>query len=71
VYQASCAKDTGTRAVPEAGAAAFTVPAGMEVVGLALDGDRLALHLKGAEGAEIAVVDLPSGRLVSRLALGQ
>ena len=36
---------------------------------LALDGDRLALHLNSAAGPEIAVVDLKSGKVIARIRL--
>jgi hypothetical protein len=40
--------------------------AGSTVKSVTLDGDRMALHYESATGAGIAIVDLPSGRVVSR-----
>ena len=39
------------------------------VMALALDGDRLALHLNSASGPEIAVIDLTTGKVITRLRL--
>jgi len=39
------------------------------VTALALDGDRLALHLNSASGPEIAVIDLATGKVIARLRL--
>jgi hypothetical protein len=39
------------------------------VTGLALDGDRLALHLNSASGPEIVVIDLATGKVVARVRL--
>jgi hypothetical protein len=39
------------------------------VSALALDGDRLALHLNSAEGPEIAVIDLSTGKIIARIKL--
>jgi hypothetical protein len=36
---------------------------------LALDGDRLALHLNSAVGPEIAVIDLSTGKIIARIKL--
>jgi hypothetical protein len=47
----------------------LAVPKDASVTSLALDGERLALHLSSAEGAEIVVVDLTSGKVISRVKL--
>jgi hypothetical protein len=39
------------------------------VTSLALDGDRLALHLNLPVGSEIAVIDLKTGKVVARVHL--
>ena len=46
-----------------------TLPAGAQVRGLALQGDRLAIHYDTAAGSGIAVVDLATGRTLSRVQL--
>lgn len=47
----------------------LAIPAGATVVSMALDGDRLALHLKSSAGPEIVVIDLTSGKVISRIGL--
>jgi hypothetical protein len=47
----------------------LAIPKDATVTSLALDGDRLALHLNSAAGPEIAVVDLKTGKLVARIRL--
>jgi len=42
---------------------------GANVAGLSLDGNRLAVQLDGPSGAEIAVIDLASGKIVARVKL--
>ena len=49
--------------------AELAIPAGATVSSMALDGDRLALHLNSSTGQEIAVVDLNTGKVVSRIKL--
>ncbi len=75
VYQASRLGESGA---PEAARAAAGLPAaeiavpvgaGTTVSGVTLDGDRMAVQLDGPDGAEIAVIDLASGRMVSRVRL--
>jgi hypothetical protein len=56
-------------ALPEGLAAELPIPQGAEVTTLALDGDRLAVHLKSQAGAEIAVIDLRSGKVLARVRL--
>ena len=45
----------------------FVVPEGATIASVALDGDRLALHLDSSTGPEIAVIDLNTGKVLSRL----
>ena len=49
--------------------AELAIPAGATVSSMALDGDRLALHLTSSAGQEIAVIDLTSGKVISRIRL--
>ena len=71
VYQAS--KAGQDRAVPQAMmegmGAALPIPKDASISALSLDGDRLALHLHSAEGPEIIVVDLKTGKVVARIEL--
>jgi len=48
---------------------ALTIPEGATVTSMALDGDRLALHLNSSAGTEIAVIDLSTGKVLSRIRL--
>jgi hypothetical protein len=45
------------------------VPAGAAVTAMSLDGNRLAVHLSGPAGPEIAVIDLASGKVVAQVRL--
>jgi hypothetical protein len=45
------------------------VPRDASVGALSLDGNRLAVQLNGSAGAEIAIVDLASGKIVARVRL--
>ena len=47
----------------------LSLPEGSEISGHDLDGGRLAIRLQGAAGAEIWIVDLTSGKVVSRVRL--
>jgi hypothetical protein len=47
----------------------LAIPKDAAVTTLALDGDRLAVHLKSPAGAEIAVIDLRSGKVMARVKL--
>lgn len=47
----------------------LSLPSGSEITGHDLDGARLAIRLQGAAGAEIWIVDLTSGQVVSRVRL--
>ena len=42
-------------------------PAGAELIGATSAGDRLTLHFRGAGGDRVVVVDLVSGRVLSRV----
>lgn len=50
-------------------ASELAIPAGATVVSMALDGDALALHLTSSAGAEIVVIDLTTGKVISRIKL--
>ncbi|WP_048644877.1 hypothetical protein [Nitratireductor soli] len=51
---------------------AITLPAGARIVSQALDGMRVSLQLRLADGAEeLRVYDLRSGQLQARVTLGQ
>lgn len=63
---AQVSASSGTALVSEAAA---TLPAGAHVRNIALQGDRLAIHYETAAGSGIAVVDLASGRTLSRVHL--
>lgn len=73
VYQASKLGDkkvSAPAAAPEtAPAAALSLPQGATVSSMALDGDRLALHLQTSTGPEIAVIDVVTGKVLSRIKL--
>jgi hypothetical protein len=47
----------------------FVMPRDATVTSLALDGDRLALHLNSSAGPEIAVIDITTGKVISRIRL--
>ena len=73
VYQASSGGQSGGRS--GAGASLngvdseLLIPKDATVTSLALDGDRLALHLNSPAGPEIAVIDLKTGKVISRIRL--
>ena len=75
VYQASRpaqdANVVAVQAVPGEGASSIDlpVPAGAAVSAMSLDGSRLAVHLTGPAGPEIAVIDLATGKLVAHVRL--
>ena len=75
VYQASHpAQDvslTGAQVVPGQAALSIDLPvaAGAAVTAMSLDGNRLAVHLNGASGPEIAVIDLATGKVIARVRL--
>ncbi len=45
------------------------IPKDASLTALALDGDRLALHLKSAAGSEVAVIDVRTGKVLARIKL--
>lgn len=47
----------------------LSLPEGSQITGHDLDGARLAIRLQGAAGTEIWIVDLSSGKVVSRVRL--
>ncbi len=70
VYQASQLSESAALPAATKGNAAqagLTVPDGMVISHMALDGNRLAVHLSGPRGAEIHIIDLGSGKVVTRL----
>jgi hypothetical protein len=71
VYQASRGgQDGAVAAAPPGGVAGeLGIPKDASVTALSLDGDRLALHLNSAAGAEIAVIDLRTGQMLARIKL--
>jgi hypothetical protein len=71
VYQASHAGQAGMPMPSPSAAPGFDLPVGRDaqVTAMSLDGGRLALHLFSSAGAEIVVIDLGSGKVVSRIRL--
>ena len=75
VYQASRpaqdASVTAAQAVPGQGVVSIDLPvaAGTAVSAMSLDGNRLAVHLNGPAGPEIAVIDLATGKVVAHVRL--
>ena len=75
VYQASHpaqdASVTAAKSMPGQAALSIDlpVPAGAAVTAMSLDGNRLAVHLSGPAGPEIAVIDLASGKVVANVRL--
>jgi hypothetical protein len=49
--------------------AELAVPGGAAVTSMALDGDRLALHLRSGTGPEVVVIDVTTGKVISRIKL--
>ena len=62
--QAAGASSSGARL---AQSGKLALPAGAQVKQISLSGDRLAVHYEGPAGASIAVVDLASGIVLSRI----
>jgi hypothetical protein len=69
VYQASKGGQSGAPPMPGGPQTELLIPKDATVTSLSLDGDRLALHLKSAAGAEIAVIDIKTGKLLARIKL--
>ena len=49
--------------------AEVAMPQGATVTSMALDGDRLALHLTTSAGPEVVIIDVTTGKVVSRIKL--
>lgn len=74
IYQASnvgesadpvrAARMPATAIVPQG---SLRVPKGMAISHLALDGNRLAVHLTGPMGAEIRIIDLGTGAVIGTI----
>jgi hypothetical protein len=75
VYQASrpaqvAAGRSATDSLTQSGLTIdLPVPRDASVGALSLDGNRLAMQLNGSAGAEIAIIDLASGKIVARVRL--
>lgn len=69
VYQASGGGQGGAGAGVAGVETDLPIAKDATVTSLALDGDRLALHLNSPGGPEIAVVDLKTGKVIARLRL--
>jgi hypothetical protein len=75
VYQASQLPDKESQAparaaaVPPEAQTELAIPPGAKVTSLALDGDRLALHLESSAGPEVVVVEIGTGKVLSRIKL--
>ena len=73
VYQASKLGERTSDAPPPAAVSApqaeLVVPGDATIASMALDGDRLALHLQTETGSEIAVIDVTTGKVLSRISL--
>ena len=69
VYQASGGRQSSAPTRAEAPFAELHIPKETTVGTLALDGERLALHLQSSEGSEIVVIDLATGTTLARIRL--
>ncbi|HEX2448492.1 MAG TPA: hypothetical protein VHK26_09950 [Methyloceanibacter sp.] len=69
VYQASKGGQSRAPSGAEAIAGELDIPKDATISTLALDGDRLALHLQSSAGAEIVVIDLANGKTLARIKL--
>jgi hypothetical protein len=71
VYQASRGGQDArlVQAVMGESSGEVAIPKDATISSMSLDGDRLALHLSTAAGPEIVVVELATGRIVSRIKL--
>ena len=68
VYQASGGQSgarSGAGASLQGMESDLPIPKDATVTSLALDGDRLALHLNSPAGSDIAVIDLKTGKIVA------
>lgn len=62
--QASAASSSGARL---AQSGKLALPAGAQVKQISLSGDRLAVHYESAGSTAVAIVDLASGTVLSRI----
>lgn len=69
VYLASRGPAQSSSSAGLAASARLSLPAGATIRTVSLSGDRLAVHYDASTGAGIAVVDLASGRVLSRVEL--
>ena len=69
VYQASNGGQSSAPTPAEPLSAEVHIPKDATVSTLALDGDRLALHLQSSAGPEIVVIDLRTGKTLARIKL--
>jgi hypothetical protein len=71
VYQASKGgqSSAGLGAVTGGTAGELPIAKDATITGMSLDGDRLALHLQSSTGAEIVVIDVTTGKTLSRVKL--
>ncbi len=47
----------------------LALPANASISSITLDGDRMAVHIKGSNDSEIIVIDIEKGEVVSRVQL--
>ena len=69
-YQASTYGESGRAASIEATEGVLRIEPGQSVSHISLDGNRLAVHSQGPAGSEITVIDIRSGAVISRIAIG-
>ncbi len=67
--EAEAAAGAGTSGAGTPALSELPIPKDATVTSLALDGDRLALHLNSPAGGEIAVIDVRSGKIIARIKL--
>lgn len=65
VYQASSLGKSTPAAVAKD--ASLALGSGETISHIALDGDRLAVHVTGPTGQEIRVIDMATGRVIARI----
>jgi hypothetical protein len=69
VYQASKGGQSASPAPSEAVGAQLHIPKDARVETIALDGNRIALHVQSSQGGEIVVIDLGTGKTLARIKL--
>lgn len=69
IYLASRAPAQSASAAAMTTAPRLALPAGAVIRSMSLSGDRLAIHFDAATGSGIAILDLASGRTLSRVEL--